>query len=149
MIVNNVIGYGISNAYNCQIKNNIIINNPGGDFLSANNSGNTISFNLFPGGFPVGGIYGPGNQGNINMADVFLGYPAQGEYSTDGRWQLKNDGPAVGAGEGETDCGMFGGTLSYVLSGLPPVPRIYEAVVPTAGSTASGLPVIIKAKSQN
>jgi hypothetical protein len=149
MVVNNVIGYGINNAYNCQIRNNIIVNNPGGDILSVNNSGNTISYNMFPGGLIAGGIYGPGNVGNINMADVFVGYPGTGDYSTDGRWKLKNDSPAIGAGEGGIDCGIFGGTLPYVLSGLPPVPRIYEAVVPTAGSTASGLPVIIKAISQN
>ncbi len=149
VIVNNVIGYGISNAFNCQIRNNIVYSNPGGDVLSVNNSGNTISFNLIAGGLIAGGTYGPGNQGSINMGDVFLGYPNQGNQSTDGKWQLKNDGPAIGAGEGGTDCGMFGGTLAYVLSGLPPVPRIYEALVPAAGSTASGLPVIIKAISQN
>ena len=111
-------------------------------------SGNVIAYNLAAGNMAAGN-YGPGNVANVNMGTVFVGYPTQGSYSTDGRFQIIAEGPADGAGEGGIDCGMFGGSLPYVLSGLPPVPRIYEAVVPTAGSTVSGLPVIIKAKSQN
>ena len=148
VIVNNVTFNGIHNVYNSQIKNNIVLNAGQGSPFSQANPGNYINYNLVAGNLPAGN-YGPDNQGNIDMSEVFLGYPASGGYSTDGRWQLKSGSPAIAAGEDGIDCGMFGGTLPYVLSGMPPVPRIYEAIVPTAGSSSSGLPVIIKAKSQN
>jgi hypothetical protein len=149
MITNNVIAQRIENVYNCQIKNNIIYQAAGGDVLSVNNSGNYIAYNLSSAALPASGNYGPGNLESVDMSTVFAGYPTQGAYSTDGRWQLLDGGPASGAGEGGIDCGMFGGSLPYVLSGLPAIPRIYEAIIPTAGSTVSGLPVIIKVKSQN
>ncbi|MBN2698492.1 MAG: hypothetical protein JXR52_06670 [Bacteroidales bacterium] len=148
IITNNVVGLVLDNVYNSEIKNNIILSQQYSDPVSAGNSSNSIAFNLLPGNLPAGNL-GPGNIGNVNMSTVFAGYPEQGGHTSDSRFQLKPDGPAVGAGEGGTDCGMFGGSLPYVLSGLPAVPRIYEAVVPTAGSAVSGLPVIIKARSQN
>jgi len=149
IISNNVIHYGLSNVYNSQIKNNIVYSSGIGDALSASKDGNYIAFNLIQPVLLSGENYGPGNIGGVDMSTVFAGYPTQGTYSTDSRWKLKTDGPAAGGGEAGIDCGMFGGPLPYVLSGLPPIPRIYEAVVPVAGSTVSGLPVIIKAKAQN
>jgi hypothetical protein len=149
IISNNIIRVNIVNVFYSQIKNNIIYEYHGGDFLSVNNTGNFVAYNLAAGALVAGTTYGPGNVGNVNMANVFVGYPTQGSNSTDGRWMLKEGSPAIGAGEGGIDCGMFGGPLPYVLSGLPAIPRIYEAIVPSAGSTTSGLPVIIKAKSQN
>ena len=149
MITNNLIAQRIEGAYNCQIKNNIIFVANGGDDLCVNNSGNSVSYNLSSAALAASGNYGPGNVGAVDMSTVFAGYPTQGNHSTDGRWQLLEGGPASGAGEGGIDCGMFGGSLPYVLSGLPAIPRIYEAIIPTAGSTASGLPVIIRVKSQN
>jgi hypothetical protein len=149
ILTNNVIRHGFVNVYNSQIKNNIIFATGLYEAFCVNNTGNYIAYNLVSNNLVSGGNYGPGNIGNVDMSTVFVGYPAQGSYSTDGRWQLKAGSPAIGAGEGGIDCGMFGGSLPYVLSGLPAIPRIYEAIVPTAGSTTSGLPVIIKAKSQN
>jgi hypothetical protein len=149
IITNNVVGQQIENAYNSQIKNNILFENIGGDVLSVNHSGNYVAYNITATQLVGGGSYGPGNVGSVDMSTVFTGYPTQGDYSTDARWQIKAGGPADGAGEGGIDCGMFGGSLPYVLSGLPAIPRIYEAIIPTAGSTVSGLPVIIRVKSQN
>jgi hypothetical protein len=149
IISNNVIRAYLTHVFYSQIKNNIFYQAHTMDVLCVGNTGNFVAYNLLAGGLVSGGTYGPGNVGNVDMSTVFVGYPTQGSYSTDGLWQLKADGPAIGAGEGGIDCGMFGGPLPYVLSGLPAIPRIYEAIVPSAGSTTSGLPVIIKAKSQN
>jgi hypothetical protein len=149
VIVNNVIRYGVANVYNSQIKNNIIYSEGLGDAFCVNNPGNFIAYNLTKAGLVNNGTYGPGNIASVNMGAVFTGFSDPAGFSTDGRWQLKPDGPAVGAGEGGIDCGMFGGSLPYVLSGLPAIPHIYEVIVPTAGSTHTGLPVIIRAKSQN
>jgi hypothetical protein len=62
-----------------------------------------------------------GNQQYVNMANVFLGTG-----STDGQWKLKPGSPAIGAGTGGQDCGMYAGANSYILSGMPPIPSIYR-----------------------
>ncbi len=85
-----------------------------------------------------------GNQQNVDMATVFIGTG-----STDGKWQLKGGSPAIGTGTGGQDIGAFGGPSPYVLSGIPPIPTIYDVVAPTVGTQQSGLPVRIKAKSRN
>lgn len=148
IITNNIIHLVADNVFNSQIKNNIILSAQYADPVSAANGTNYIAWNILPGTLPSGNL-GPGNQGSVNMSTVFEGYPTQGEHSNDGRFMLSTESPALGAGESGIDCGIFGGSLPYVLSGQPAVPRVYEAVVPTAGSTSAGLPVIIKIKSQN
>ncbi|HNY02790.1 MAG TPA: hypothetical protein PKG48_09400, partial [Bacteroidales bacterium] len=90
--------------------------------------------------FPVGN----GNQQNINMTDVFLGTNST---STDGQWQLAVGSPAIGAGNDGSDCGIFGGATPYVLSGLPSIPAIYEINMPSAGTSANGINVTVKAKT--
>ena len=72
-----------------------------------------------------------GNQANVNMATVFLGYPAIGSNSTDGRYQLLNPGPAIGTGFGGVDCGAYGNTTAYIKSGMPDAPSIYKLSAPS------------------
>jgi len=148
VMVNNVLKYGFAEVHNSQIKNNIIWDGALGNPLSQNNANNIIAYNLVAHS-SLTGILGPGNITGVNMGEVFLGYPNIGTNSNDGRWQLKADGPAKGAGENGIDCGMFGGSSPYKLSGIAPVPIIYKAIIPTSGSTTGGLPVILNIKSQN
>ncbi|NCC74193.1 MAG: hypothetical protein EOM06_12430 [Sphingobacteriia bacterium] len=148
VITNNVVKNKITASYS-QIINNILPNStlyP----LSGSDYGmqNYVAYNLVSGSLPPNPP-GPGNVSNVDMNFVFIDFNGNLDYSTDGKWQLDPDGPAAGAGEEGVDCGMFGGLTPYVLSGLPPVPRIYEANVPLSGSSVSGLPVTIKVKSQN
>jgi len=144
VIYNNVVTYEVR-VYNSILKNNIIYAaGSNGGFLE--NTNNIFEYNMVNNNNVPAGT---GNVTNILPAEVFIDYDGSLGYSTDGKWQLKEGSPAIGAGEGGTDCGMFGGTSTYVLSGLPAVPHIYEAIVPTSGSAASGLPVTIKVKSQN
>jgi hypothetical protein len=146
IFLNNLVRYHIQ-VYNSVIKNNIIYSGGSSVVISESYSGNTIKNNLYVGN--LGSTGNSTNKANVNMDEVFVDFAGNLGYSTDGRWQLKPGGPASGAGENGIDCGMFGGSAPYVLSGLPPVPRIYEAIVPTSGSSVSGLPVIIKVKAQN
>lgn len=115
IIENNVIGNGVT-IRNSSFYNNILCY---GDFIETdsdytNNIGNSEQFGTEN-----------GNQQNINMLDVFVGEYAD-EVSTDGMWQLKEGSPAIGAGTGETDCGMFDGMHPYTLSGIPDIPSIFE-----------------------
>jgi hypothetical protein len=87
---------------------------------------------------------GNGNQLNVNMANVFVGGG-----STDTRWQLNTGSPASGAGVGGVDCGAFGGSSPYVLSGIPPIPQVYFLNAAVSGSNTSGLPVTVKVRTNN
>ena len=81
-----------------------------------------------------------------SLESLFVG--AAGN-STDGQWQLAEGSAAIGAGVNGEDCGAFGGSSPYVLSGIPPIPTIYFLEAATTGSTTGGLPIHIKVKSHN
>jgi len=76
-----------------------------------------------------------GNQQNVDMSTVFL---LTG--SRDGMYRLKPGSPAIGAGVGGTDCGMFGGNYPYVLSGMVAGPSVWYM-------NLNGPEVTVKAKS--
>lgn len=136
IINNNCFYYGTLNVHNFNIKNNIVkaSNSP-------INSDNTLFNNIGSGNqFPLGN----GNQQNVNMADVFVGTTGN---STDGQWKLKAYSPAIKAGDDGNDCGMFGGSSPYILSGLPSIPSVYEINMPATGDNLNGIDVTIKAKT--
>ncbi|MHC1707338.1 MAG: hypothetical protein AB9842_07420 [Bacteroidales bacterium] len=135
MVGNNVINGSYLQMYNTTYVNNILID---GTFYNYNcvatyNLANSTQFGDQN-----------GNQQNINMSTVFVG--ATGN-STDGQYQLKTGSPALGAGENGVDCGMFGGSFPYVLSGMPNIPAIYYMNAPAIPSNS--INVSIKAKSHN
>ena len=135
IILNNVL-FGELSINNSTFHNNILRDGGFSDGSTSDvrsNLGNADQFNSEN-----------GNQSNIDMADVFTGAA-----STDGRWKLKAGSPATGAGVQGEDVGMFGGQDPYVLSGIPPIPTIYEFAAPATASENSGLPVTIKIKSRN
>lgn len=111
LIENNVIS-GRVLINNAEFNNNII---RGGDMFSATNS---TWFNNLSHSTQVG--TDNGNQINIDMNTVF-----EKAGSTDGWWQLKDASPALGAGLGGIDCGMFDGLYPYKLSGIPAIPAVY------------------------
>jgi hypothetical protein len=69
--------------------------------------------------------------------------------STDGFFILKANTPAAGYAIDKTDCGAFGGTTPYVLSGIPAIPNIYFLQVTPNATQAGGLKLTIKAKANN
>ncbi|MEI7581824.1 hypothetical protein [Runella sp.] len=78
-------------------------------------------------------------------ADLFV----SGTSSSDGKYRVKANSPYVAAGYGGTQPGIFGGSEPYALSGIPPVPIIYELNVPGTGSAASGLNINVKIRGAN
>lgn len=134
-VMNNNIFNSSSTMSNFVVSNNIL--KAGSFSLNNNTFYNNISYGTQ---FPIGN----GNQQNKIMTDVFVGTTGN---STDGQWKLKEYSPALGAGNDGTDCGMFGGSSPYVLSGLPSIPAIYEITMPTTGDNINGIDVTIKAKT--
>jgi len=135
-ITNNIIqgGIGVSNAI---VRNNIF---PTSSFnYGVNNS--QVQNNMTTQGFLPSGN---GNVNSIPQANIFVGTG-----TLDARWKLKDGSPAIGAGYEGVDMGMFGGDEPYVLSGIPPIPTIYQLNAPAVGEKNTGLPITLKAKSNN
>lgn len=114
-------------------RSNILASNTATVKLVSPHCENNLAFN---------GQFGTenGNQ-NVDETAVFVGGT-----SPDGKYRLKPDSPARGAGYDGIDCGIFGGTSPYRLSGLPNIPVIYDLRVATEGDPVNGLQVTIKAK---
>ena len=145
LIVSNNVCWTTSRTYpidchNASIQNNILINDYSYIYP---NTGNTISYNILA----SDGTDANGNQYNVDMNLVFADFDGSLELSTDGKWDLKDGSPALDAGSGGVDCGAFGGSTPYILSGVPNLPHIYEADVPASATSDSGLQVSIKVKS--
>lgn len=69
--------------------------------------------------------------------------------STDGYFILKPNTVAAGYAIDLTDCGAFGGSTPYVLSGIPPIPNIYFLQLTPNATQSGGLKLTIKAKANN
>lgn len=87
----------------------------------------------------------PNNQ-TFQESNLFVG-PQQGvENSPDGQYRIKPGSQYLTAGYQGSEPGIFGGNEPYVISGLPPVPTIYELRTDAVASKEDGLKVNIKAK---
>jgi len=135
-ISNNIIESAL-NVSNSLIQNNLIYGSP----TTSSWPGSIIRHNI--------SIFGSFTATNGNLINVPLGSIVIGTGTTDGRWKLKDGSPAIGSGYNGVDMGMFGGNEPYILSGIPPIPTIYELTAPTTGEKNTGLPITIKAKSNN
>lgn len=134
MVMNNIFASDIT-CFNSNVINNISI------YSSATLTNCIVTHNIGNGTqFPNQ----DNNQQNVLPDDIFVGLTGN---SPDGQWQLKPLSPAIGAGEDGVDCGIFGGAYPYKLSGLPPIPAIYDFDAPSLPS--STISVSLKAKSHN
>ena len=147
--------------YNSEIRNNTFSTNYGGDAgnifinnvftdyttitFNYNMDPNNLRNNIFGGNNTAGTSYTTG----LNNVFGAFGNIISTSGSADGIFKLKDGSVAIGAGEGGVDCGAFGGSEPYILSGLPPIPVIYEINIPTTVNKADGLEIQIKAKVQN
>ena len=134
MFTNNIFN-GPVTVYNSTLINNIAITTPVtlDNCVTSYNIGTSTQFGNEN-----------GNLENVPLGSIFVGLSGN---STDGQWQLKEGSPAIGAGEGGADCGIFDGAYPYVLSGLPPIPAIYD--LNSQSLPGSTLNVNLKAKSHN
>jgi hypothetical protein len=144
LVRNNVMlspGFYLSNSL---VSNNIFVNGVGTSIVASNFKNNlSVSTDL-----PVGN----GNQNSVTMANVFLLVPTVNSY--DGQWQLKAGSPAIAAGETigaiTPDCGAFGTSDPYRLSGIPAIPTIYEFSSPASIPTgATSMTITVKTRSNN
>lgn len=117
-----VAGEVYNNVFDCSVTvTNLMYNSNiqiSGNFTPTN----IVWYNNIGSGIQYGTING--NQSNVDMSTVF----ASDSMSTDDQYRLNPDGPAVGAGFGGVDCGMYDDSFGYkyIPSGIPAIPSIYE-----------------------
>lgn len=115
-------------------RNNIVLDNNAEISITSGNIQNNLTTN---------GQLGTENGNlSINPNSLFIE-----DGSTDGQYQLAQNSPAKGAGFEKVDAGAFGGESSYKLSGLAPIPSIYDLRIDDAGNLDNGIGVQIKVKS--
>jgi hypothetical protein len=105
-----------------------------------------------------GSIFGntEGNLANIDMGNVFMGWPTIGPNSTDGRLALKNGSLAAGAGYNGADMGAILNASNnnnnladtYVLSGIPNVPSVFKLDAPVTVNTST-MNVTVSTRTNN
>ena len=77
-------------------------------------------------------------------------------YSPDGRFQLISGGgnPANNGGflpgtATPTNCGVYGGLVYYVKSGIPPIPVYYQLGAPSAVTVGATYTITFSVRSNN
>jgi hypothetical protein len=138
LIQNNVIRRGRLNVYGSTITNNIMV----AGSLAANN-------NLYSNNIGSGTQFGTdnGNQSNVAMTTVFTGTGAPDE-----AYKLKAGSPAIGAGYGSLagtpiDCGIYSGSLPYIVAGQVNMPVIYFFNNQPIGSNTDPIKVNVKVRA--
>jgi len=131
-VYDNLRGHSI---YNSTVTNNIVAT-----VFETENTNSIFKNNISA--FNIGTENG--NQSSVDLDSIFVG----GD-SPDGKYQIKPGSAAEGAGLNGEDIGAFGGVSPYSLSGLPPIPVVYDFAAPVTVTGANGLPVSFKVKTRN
>lgn len=139
LIINNNIIWGGIVTYHTFLVNNILVSGTYNNSVDDQTSNNLCDGIQFP---DINN-----NQQNVDMSTVFVDYLGY----IDSDYILSSGSPAIGAGVNGGDCGVFSydyGSIPYVLSGMPEIPAIFEAMATSTVGTTS-LPINIKASSHN
>lgn len=139
-IINNVfVGdeFNLGTTSSLEIHNNILLSTEGEEIIVPLVNGTNVSHNI-----AALQTFGTANGNQINVAEsqIFVE-----EGTTDGQYQIIEDGLAAGTGRDGVDVGAFGGPEPYRLSGVPPIPRITD--LSTDGSVNEDGELIITIKA--
>ncbi len=89
----------------------------------------------------------PTNQNYVKDANLFVGKTAANNNSDDASYKILPGSAFAKAGYNNEEPGIFGGSEPYVLSGIPPIPSIYELQSDAVANKTDGLNVTIKARA--
>ncbi len=142
---------GLSNFY---VTNNIFVANAS---MTNTNVNNVYKNNIFTLANAGNGITNgvDGNVTGANVANIFATNPNTG--TGDARFQILNTATNPANNGGETigavvtpNCGAFGATDPYRLSGIPAVPTIYSLTIPGGVATgATSMQISVSTRSNN
>ena len=140
--------YGQLNIVNLTIRNNIFVSPEICGNVSSNTNYATSHFGKFNNNIVRKGNYQSNDASNKFLTDMGTLFTDLG-ITPDAKYTLSATSPAKGAGEGGTDCGAFGGSEPYVLTGAPLGPIIQEIQVPSMARQNETIQIKLKAKVQN
>lgn len=124
---NNFVDFNFHEAY---FANNIIMSQKTHTYVNSNVKNNIFQANQ------TGVTIGPLSVNGNNLVSQPLATVILNAGSTDGKFQLAVGSPAIGGGVDiggtKPDCGAFGSTDPYKLSGIPGIPTIYSLTVPAS-----------------
>lgn len=89
------------------------------------------------------------NRGTTIDSLVLTRINSGGITSDDGYFILKTGSAGKGYSTDNTDCGAFGGSNPYILSGIPPLPNLFYINVSENATINGGLKISIKANANN
>lgn len=146
VIINNTFENGLSYIHGAEITNNIFYSD---ELVNCDN--NTVKNNVF---VSAEGVAVPTTSTGNTLTDNIFSVTAANLFvettlTVDNDFILKTNSPAIGVGLDNIDAGAFGGLNAYKLSGLPPIPSVYELSTNGVGTKENGLSVTLKAKSNN
>jgi hypothetical protein len=130
-----------------QVSNNILYTKIECDNRTGNNNYNTSDYQKFNNNVVRKGNYNVIDVSNKVITDMTTLFTLSG--SNELQYQLSANSPAKGAGEGGTDCGVFGGTEPYIIGGLPVGPVITDLQMPSTARQNETIQIKLKAKVQN
>lgn len=133
----------LNNCSSCIIKNNIMLCNYDKDYYIRQCSNNYMQHNVLS---ASSGYSGNIMIGTTDLSTLFkcTGSASSGEY-----YSLKEDSPAIGAGENGIDCGVMAGAYRFVPFGRPRnIPVLKWASVPVM-PTDGKVKVSFKIENQN
>lgn len=127
---NNIVHSSTATLANAYVANNIFTTSSVSTFTSCNVKNNVFVANQ------TGVTSGPLSVNGNNLINQTLTSIIVNTGSNDGKFQLAAGSPAIGGGVDisgtKPDCGAFGGTDPYKLSGIPGIPTIYALTVPAS-----------------
>ena len=125
--LNGFIDFNFSEAY---VANNLVLTSRSHTYVNCNIKNNIFSFNQ------TGVTTGPLSVNGNNLVGQSVASVIVNSGTTDGKFQLAAGSPAIGGGVDisgfKPDCGAFGSSDLYKLSGIPGVPSIYSLTVPAS-----------------
>ncbi len=149
MECNNNIFDGIANVLNLEFNTGSFQNNilKAAGITANINSGtnNNVQYNTVSNSSVFSGT-----TGNIWVPSMALLFVEDG--TTDGSYQLQTGSTYNEVGSDDAERGAFGGTVAtnrYNLSGLGAIPVVYEVTTTGVSEPGTGLPVSIKARTNN
>ncbi len=137
--------------YTASFKNNILVNNAASVKINGITNFSTtpnaaVSHNI---GTSSVVHFGTANN-NLVVNNISSIWNTATAASPDGKYQLATGSVASGSGNNGVDRGAFGGAAvsnRYTLSGLAPIPVIYEVSTTGVATPSTGLNVTIKART--
>lgn len=142
IITNNVFTgntFNVGVNSNLQIHNNILLGTTTNNVVLPETSSN-VSHNISVSAqFPNSNS----NQPNTVAADIFI----TGDNTSDGKYKIREGGPADGTGRNGADIGPFGGARPYNLSGLAGIPVVFDFSTDGFGNSEKKLPITVKVRS--